>query len=76
MKNPIHPGRIIREDYLEPLNMSSYELANKLGISSQQLTSILNEKANITSEIAESLSNFFETTPDLWINMQANFDKK
>lgn len=65
MKNPIHTGRIIRKEYLEPLNISGYELANKFGISSQKLTSILNEKAHITLEIAESLSKVFDTTPDL-----------
>jgi addiction module HigA family antidote len=76
MKNPIHPGRIIREDYLEPLNISSNELRNAIGISSQNLNAILKEKASITLEIAESLSKFFDTTPELWVNMQSNYEKK
>jgi addiction module HigA family antidote len=76
MKNPIHPCRIIREDYLEPLNISSNELRNAIGISSQNLNAILKEKASITLEIAESLSKFFDTTPELWVNMQSNYEKK
>jgi addiction module HigA family antidote len=76
MKNPIHPGRIIKEEYLEPLNIKTNELASALGISSQTLSWIIHGNASITQEIVESLSKVFDTTPDLWIHMQANYEKK
>jgi addiction module HigA family antidote len=74
MFKPVHPGRIIRDDYLEPLEMTVVKLATALGTSRQTLTAILNERAGVTPEMAIRLSEAFDTTADLWITMQRNYD--
>jgi addiction module HigA family antidote len=74
MFKPIHPGRIIRDDYLEPLELTAGELANALGVSRQTMVAILNERAGVSPEMALRLARAFDTTPDLWIGMQRNYD--
>jgi addiction module HigA family antidote len=74
MKRPIHPGRIIRDDYLEPLELTTGYLANALGVTRQTMAAIINERAGVSPEMALRLSEAFDTTPDLWIAMQRNFD--
>jgi addiction module HigA family antidote len=74
MKRPIHPGRIIKDDYLEPLKMTIGSLASALGVTRQTIAAIINERAGISPEMALRLSEAFDTTPDLWIGMQRNYD--
>lgn len=74
MFKPIHPGRILRDDYLEPLNLTAGKLASALGVSRQNISAILNERAGISPEMALRLARAFDTTPDLWITMQRNHD--
>lgn len=74
MKSPIHPGRIIKDDYLEPLEMTTGALANALGVTRQTIAAIINERAGVSPEMALRLSEAFDTTPDLWIGMQRNYD--
>ncbi len=74
MFKPVHPGRIIRDDYLEPLEMKVGQLAVSIGISRQTMTAILNERAGISPEMALRLSEAFDTTPDIWLTMQRNYD--
>ncbi len=74
MKKPIHPGRIIKDDYLEPLELTTGALASALGVSRQTIAAIINERAGISPEMSLRLSEAFDTTPDLWIGMQRNYD--
>jgi len=74
MKKPIHPGRIIRDDYLEPLELTTGALAEALSVSRQTVAAVLNERAGISPEMALRLSEAFDTTPELWIAMQRNYD--
>lgn len=74
MFKPIHPGRIIRDDYLEPLELTTGALAKALGVTRQTMAAILNERAGISPEMALRLAKAFDTTPDLWITMQRNYD--
>ena len=71
---PVHPGRIIRDDYLEPLELTTGALAKALGVSRQTMAAILNERAGVSPEMALRLAKAFDTTPDLWITLQRNFD--
>jgi len=71
---PTHPGRILREDYLLPLDLSVTKLAMHLGVSRKTLSRILNEHASITPEMALRLSRAFQTTPGLWLNLQQAYD--
>ncbi len=73
-RRPTHPGNILREDYLEPLKISVTEMASNLGVSRKTLSKILNEKGAVTPDMALRLSRAFETTPELWLNLQKNYD--
>jgi addiction module HigA family antidote len=72
--NPPHPGEILKEDYLQPLGLTITEAADGLGIARKNLSAIINGKAGISPEMAMRLSKAFDTTPDLWLNLQANYD--
>ena len=74
MKNPVHPGRIVREDCLEPLALSVTEAARVLGVTRQALNNVVNEKSGISPEMAIRLSKAFGSTPDTWVKMQAAYD--
>lgn len=74
MFKPVHPGRIIKDDYLEPLELTTGMLAKALGVSRQTMAAILNERAGISPEMALRLARAFDTSPDLWISMQRNYD--
>jgi len=71
---PAHPGRIIKNHHLEPLSMKITDLANVLGVSRKTLSKILNGHGSITPDMALRLSRAFDTSPDLWLNLQKNFD--
>ena len=73
-RKPRHPGGLIKRQYLDPLNMSIMELASILGVSPQTISEIVNERAEITPDIALRLANAFQTTPELWLNLQKNYD--
>ena len=73
-RQPTHPGRIIREDYLNPLSLTVSDLAANLGVSRKTLSKIINERGAVTPVMALRLSRAFETTPDFWLNLQKNFD--
>ena len=74
MKKPVHPGRIVRNECLEPLNLSVTEAAKVLGVTRQALNNVVNEKAGISAEMAIRLSKAFGSTPDTWVRMHAAFD--
>ncbi len=71
---PTHPGGILKRHYLEPLSLTITELSEKLGVSRKTLSKIINEHGSITPEMALRLSKAFNTTPELWLNLQQNFD--
>jgi addiction module HigA family antidote len=73
-RQPTHPGKIIREDYLKPLSMTINEFASVLGISRKTLSKIINERGAITPDMALRLSRAFNTTPDFWLNLEKNYD--
>ena len=71
---PTHPGEILKYDYLEPLNLSVTKLADILGVSRKALSRIVNGHKSVTPEMALRLSRAFDTTPELWLNLQRNYD--
>ena len=71
---PTHPGRILNSHYMEPLSLTITELAKNLGVSRKTLSKIVNERGSVTSDIALRLSRAFDTTPELWLNLQRNYD--
>ena len=74
MKNPAHPGRIVRSACLEPLGLSITDGAKILGVSRQTLTKIVNGKSGISAEMAIRLAKAFGSTAELWVRMQASYD--
>ena len=73
-RQPNHPGAILREHHLEPLELSITETAERLGVSRKTLSKILNEGGAVTPQMALRLSRAFETTPQLWLNLQQSYD--
>lgn len=74
MKNPVHPGAILREDCLKPLGLSVTEAARRLGVGRQALSSLVNERAAVSIEMAYRLSKAFGSTPETWLGMQLAYD--
>jgi len=74
MKNHPHPGRIVRQDFLEPLGLSVTEAAKALGVARQTLNNLVNEKAGISAEMAVRLAKAFGPGPEMWVRLQANYD--
>ena len=73
-RKPTHPGMILRHDYMDPLKLSVTGLASHLGISRKHLSRVLNERACVTSALALRLSRAFNTSPELWLNLQRKRD--
>ena len=71
---PVHPGRILRNQHLIPLKMSITDLGRVLGVSRKTISKILNERGTITPDMALRLSRAFNTTPDLWLGLQQEYD--
>jgi addiction module HigA family antidote len=74
MKKPVHPGRIVRQDCLDPLGLSVTAGATVLGVSRQALNNVVNEKAGISPEMAIRLSKAFGSTAETWLALQSAFD--
>ena len=73
MKNPSHPGALIKAD-IDALGLSIVETAKGLGISRQQLHSVISGRAGITPEMAIRLEKALGSTADTWLRMQMNYD--
>ena len=71
---PIHPGEILREEFLTPLGMSAHELAMALRVPATRINDIVKEKRGITAATALRLSRYFGTTSRFWMNMQASWE--
>ena len=74
MHNPPHPGEILREFCIEPLNLSVTRAAKALGVSRKTLSAILNGRAGISPEMAIRLSKAFGTSAESWLNQQVQYD--
>ena len=70
----IHPGEILREEFLVPLGMSGHELALALRVPATRINDIVNEKRGITADTALRLSRYFGTTARFWLNLQASYE--
>lgn len=71
---PTHPGGIIKRQYMEPLSLTVSELSKMLRVSRKTLSRIVNEHGSISPEMALRLSKAFNTTPELWLTLQQNYD--
>ena len=74
MNNPVYPSAILREDCLAPLGLSVTKGAKRLGVSSQALSALVNQRAAVSIEMAYRLSKALGSTPETWLGMQMAFD--
>lgn len=70
----IHPGEILREEFLKPLRMSAYELAKRLRVPVPRVNDIVLERRGISADTAVRLSRFFGTTEQFWLNLQGAYE--
>jgi addiction module HigA family antidote len=73
-RRPTHPGEFLREDLLPATGLTKQEFADCLGVSRRAINEILNERRPVTIDMALRLARVFDTTPDVWVNMQAAVD--
>jgi addiction module HigA family antidote len=71
---PVHPGEVLREEFLEPMGLSQVELADRLGIPFQRVNMIVRERRAVTPDTALRLSRLFGNTVDFWMNLQLACD--
>jgi antitoxin HigA-1 len=71
---PVHPGEILREDYLAELGMSANALAKALHVPAPRVNEIVRERRGITADTALRLGRYFGTTPQFWLNLQSAYD--
>lgn len=74
MIEPIHPGEILFEEFLEPLKLSQNALAKGINVPPRRVNEIVNKKRSVTADTALRLSLFFKTTPDYWLRLQSKYD--
>jgi addiction module HigA family antidote len=70
----VHPGEILREEFLKPLRMSVYELAKQLRVPAPRVNDIVLERRGISADTAVRLSRFFGTTEQFWLNLQGAYE--
>ncbi len=73
---PIHPGEILREEFLIPLGMSAHALAMELKVPAPRINDIVRERRSVTPDTALRLARYFGTTPQFWLNLQSSYDLK
>jgi len=72
--DPIHPGEILMEEFLEPLGVSQYRLAKDISVPPRRINEIVHGKRSITADTALRLARFFGTTERFWLNLQVRYD--
>ena len=73
---PIHPGEVLREEFLEPLGLSAHALAVALRVPAPRINDLARERRSVTPDTALRLARYFKTTPQFWMNLQASYDLK
>lgn len=71
---PVHPGEVLREDYLEPLEMSANALAKRLGVPASRINDVVLERRGVTPDTAMRLARFFGGDARSWLNLQTAYD--
>ena len=71
---PVHPGEILREEFLLPMELTPYAVAQACGVPSTRIERLAREETPITADTALRLGKYFGTTPSFWMNLQARYD--
>ena len=73
-REPTHPGEMLRDEFLVPMNISQRDLANAIHVSYQRINELVNKKRGITPSTALRLAKFFGVSADFWLNLQVRYD--
>ena len=73
---PVHPGEVLREEFLAPLGLSAHALAQALRVPAPRVNDIVRERRSVTPDTALRLARHFGTTAQFWLNLQASYDLK
>ena len=71
---PIHPGEVLREEFLKPFNLTENDLAAQLGISAENVEDVIAERSGITADLALRLAKFFGTSAQFWLGLKSDHD--
>jgi antitoxin HigA-1 len=71
---PVHPGEILRHEFLDDLGITPYRLARDIGVPPNRITGIINGTRAITAETALRLARYLNVSPELWMNLQTDYD--
>lgn len=71
---PIHPGEILMEEFLTPLELSQNQLANDIGVPPRRINEIVHGKRRVTADTALRLSHYFKMSPQFWLGLQMDYD--
>jgi len=71
---PVHPGEVLLEEFLKPLSLSQNRLALNIGVPPRRVNEIVLGKRRVTAETALRLARYFNTTPQFWLGLQADYD--
>ena len=71
---PVHPGKVLREDFMKPLGLSQYRLAKDIGVSPIRISQIVRGKRSITVDTAMRLARYFSTSVAVWLRLQVRYD--
>ncbi len=71
---PIHPGEVLLEDFMKPLGLSQYRVAQDIGVPALRINQIVHGKRSITADTAMRLARYFGTSPDVWLRLQSRYD--
>jgi addiction module HigA family antidote len=74
LKNPVHPGRVVRQECIEPLGLSVTAAAKALKVSRQALNNVIHGKSSLTADMAVRLEKAFGGPAQMWLQMQSNYD--
>jgi len=71
---PVHPGEVLLEEFLKPMNLSQNRLAIDIGVDARRINEIVLGKRSVTADTALRLSRYFGTSPQFWLGLQAEYD--
>ena len=71
---PIHPGEILREEFMKPLSLTQYRLAKDISVPPRRINEIFHEKRTITADTALRLGRYFGNSPRFWMNLQSRYE--
>ncbi len=72
--SPIHPGEVLLEDFMKPLDLTQYRVAQDIGVPALRISQIVRGQRAVTADTAMRLARYFGTSPDVWLRLQARYD--